>query len=500
MIHAGIQKYKEDDNYRDALIQAGIQKYQEDENYRDTLIEYGIHKYQEDEDYRKALYQSGIEKYKDDNEYREKLKQASIHKYEADANHKEHVKQASVHKYEVDVNHKEHVKQASIYKLEAYDRNQDFGGQEDLGEDFSMSLPELSKYKDMNTETEFVDFKMGAVETYLEQMDKSLDCDASNLYKEKISKKKLALRDYKLFTKSKRFKGSPIKACDLSVSAVRASNVNFDPRPRASQNTSNYQDYFRNICLNHKYGSTLPIVQLYPPANIYGVVTDHDYFEFHPEDKWLSENCISTITDEEISKIESFTSGQAKNPRICKATERTDFEKLARSMTEIVDLKTAPILHGQKYEKSALSKYEQDFGRSPVNCGIYVSKSHPFIAASPDGIINDTVVEVKCPFVAKDKMISPKTIPFLLYNDGKLMLNESHNYYYQVQGQMFCTNLKNCHFVVFTLQEVQYIHIKRDDIFIQNMVEKLEDFYKTYFRKAILQKFLYKDYDKYSFE
>ncbi|CAC5380560.1 unnamed protein product [Mytilus coruscus] len=98
LIQAGIQKYKEDENYRDALIQAGIQKYQEDENYRDTLIEYGIHKYQEDEDYRKALKQSGIEKYKDDNEYREKLKQASIHKYEVDANHKENVKQASIHK------------------------------------------------------------------------------------------------------------------------------------------------------------------------------------------------------------------------------------------------------------------------------------------------------------------------------------------------------------------------------------------------------------------
>lgn len=452
--------------------------------------------------------------------------------------------------------------------MEAYDRNQDFGGQEDLGEDFLMSLPELYKYKDMNTETEFVDFRMGAVETYLEQMDKSLDCDATNLYKEKFLKyirlatennmfyvksecraqmkksvtynvdvsidcssltalyffssngeivtEETCTQRLQTFHKSKRFKGSPIKACDLSVSVVRASNVNFDPRPRALQNTSNYQDYFRNICLSHKYGLTLPIVQLYPPANIYGVITDHDYFEFHPEDKWLRDNCISTITDEEISKIESFTSGQAKNPRwkeerckrsqsssfgrICKATDRTNFEKLARSMTEIVNLKTAPILHGQKYEKSALSKYEQDYGRSPLNCGIYVSKSHPFIAASPDGIINDTVVEIKSPFVAKDKMISPKTIPFLLYNDGKLMLNESHNYYYQVQGQMFCTNLKTCHFVVFTLQEVQYIHIKRDDIFIQYMVEKLEDFYKTYFRNAILQKFLYKDYDKYSFE
>ncbi|CAC5390637.1 unnamed protein product [Mytilus coruscus] len=161
-------------------------------------------------------------------------------------------------------------------------------------------------------------------------------------------------------------------------------------------------------------------------------------------------------------------------------------------MTEIVDLKTALILHGQKYEKSALSKYEHDFGRSPVNCGINVSKSHPFIAAFPDGIINDTVVEVKCPFVANDKMISPKTIPFLLYNDGKLMLNESHNYYYQVQGQMFCTNLKNCHFVVFTLQEVQYIHIKRDDIFIQNMVEKLEDFIKLISERLFFKNFCIK--------
>lgn len=477
--------------------------------------------------------------------------------------------------------------------MEAYDRNHDFGGQEDLGEDFSMSLPALPKYKDINNATEFFEFKMGAIETYLEQMDKRLDCDATNLYKEKFLKyirlasennmfyvksecraqmKKsvtynvdvsidcdgsicesqcecavgmgpnahckhvccvfLALHNFssngeilteetctqrlQTFHKSKRFKGSPIKACDLSIAVVKASNVNFDPRPREFQNTANYQDYFRNICLNHKAGSTLPIIQLFPPANIYGIVTDHDYFEYHPEDHWLSENNISTISDEQISKIESVTSGQVKNPRwkeerckrlqsssfgrICKATERTDFEKLARSLTVITDFKTAATSHGHKYEKIALDKYVQHFGRAPVDCGICVSRSHPFIAASPDGILSDKVVEVKCPFVAKDKMITPQTIPFLSYKDGKLVLNESHNYYYQVQGQMFCTNLTNCHFVVYTLKDIQYIQIGRDDNFIQSMVEKLELFYKTYFRKAVLQKYLYKDYDRYSFE
>ncbi|CAG2254349.1 unnamed protein product [Mytilus edulis] len=98
---------------------SSIQKYQEDENYRDTLIDYGIHKYQEDEDYRKALIQSGIEKYKDDNEYREKLKQASIHKYEADVNHKEHVKQASIQKYANDDAHRIKIKQQTSVRRES---------------------------------------------------------------------------------------------------------------------------------------------------------------------------------------------------------------------------------------------------------------------------------------------------------------------------------------------------------------------------------------------
>lgn len=74
--------------------------------------------------------------------------------------------------------------------------------------------------------------------------------------------------------------------------------------------------------------------------------------------------------------------------RICKATDRTDFDKLAYSFTVTTNLKTPAILHGQKYETVALSKYEEHFGRVPIKCGIFVSKTHPFIAASPDEIIH----------------------------------------------------------------------------------------------------------------
>jgi hypothetical protein len=39
-----------------------------------------------------------------------------------------------------------------------------------------------------------------------------------------------------------------------------------------------------------------------------------------------------------------------------------------------------------------------------------------------------------------------------------------------------------------------------DDIFINNMVKKLQEFYEKYFKSAVLQRLFYKDYSKYSFE
>lgn len=43
-----------------------------------------------------------------------------------------------------------------------------------------------------------------------------------------------------------------------------------------------------------------------------------------------------------------------------------------------------------------------------------MSKTLPFLGASPDRVVNDDVIcEVKCPFSAKDKDISPVTVPYL---------------------------------------------------------------------------------------
>jgi hypothetical protein len=42
-----------------------------------------------------------------------------------------------------------------------------FGNQDEVGEEYSMVLPDSSLYKDFNSETDFVDLKMENIEVYL---------------------------------------------------------------------------------------------------------------------------------------------------------------------------------------------------------------------------------------------------------------------------------------------------------------------------------------------
>jgi len=85
-----------------------------------------------------------------------------------------------------------------------------------------------------------------------------------------------------------------------------------------------------------------------------------------------------------------------------------------------------------------------------LESGFVISHSHPYLGASPDGLVGDDIVlEVKCPYVVRDKCITPKTVPFL--DEGGLKCN--HQYYYQVQGQLSCTERSVAHFCVYTFQD-----------------------------------------------
>ncbi|XP_052072779.1 uncharacterized protein LOC127710859 [Mytilus californianus] len=251
----------------------------------------------------------------------------------------------------------------------------------------------------------------------------------------------------------------------------------------------------------------MPINQLFEPCNIRALAHDHDYLQKCPEDIFLNQFGLITMNDEHISRNEQQTRGQQANKqwhierqkrlqssnfgRICKLTDRSDPEKVALEIIDPKIFKSKATEYGKRYENIAIKEYERETECSVTDCGIFVSKHLPFLGSSPDGVVSDKViVEVKCPFSARDKIVSASTVPYLSITDDILHLNHNHNYYYQVQGQLYCSNRLYCDFIVYTLCDSKCFRIMKDDAFIAQMLSKLHEFYTRYFKPAILKKIL----------
>lgn len=62
--------------------------------------------------------------------------------------------------------------------------------------------------------------------------------------------------------------------------------------------------------------------------------------------------------------------------------------------------------------------------------------------------------------------------------DGSIHLKKTHNYYYQVQGQMAVVDLRWCDFVVWTLDDIFVERINFDEAFWKNQCyPQLHSFY-----------------------
>ena len=321
------------------------------------------------------------------------------------------------------------------------------------------------------------------------------------------------------FHQVKKYTGSPVKMQDLNLRRDGALQhlKDFDPRPQSLRKRQEYPHHFRKTWLNSR-APDIPIRHLYPPANIYAINNDHDYLLLSPEDCFLKEISVTHIDQGTADRIEKNTRGQSKNKlwhqertkrihssnfgRICTATKRTDFDKLAESLTSVNNFYSGATSHGKKYESIAIQDYVTKTGNSVEQVGIFVSPTEPYLACSPDGIIkneSDGLIEVKCPFTAKDREISPITVPYLYENNKKLTLQESHPYHYQIQGALFCTGKKWCDLIVWTKKDMKIVKVAVDDTFVSDMRMKLSDFFKDHFRKAVLSKYFYMNTEKYAF-
>jgi hypothetical protein len=114
------------------------------------------------------------------------------------------------------------------------------------------------------------------------------------------------------------------------------------------------------------------------------------------------------------------------------------------------------VRYGIECEHFAKTKSEQLTGFKIQESVLFIYYHLPFLAASPDGLIdNNGIIEIKCPSTIKEltpkEAIESRKLKFAtLDSQGNLQLKQSHNYYFQVMGQLKITQRLFCCFIIWS--------------------------------------------------
>lgn len=140
---------------------------------------------------------------------------------------------------------------------------------------------------------------------------------------------------------------------------------------------------------------------------------------------------------------------------------------------------------GINNEANAIRKFTEATGLEVIPCGIFLHTSG-IIGASPDGLVNeDAIIEVKCPFrlrnaTAEEVIMDPKYC-----FRGTSELDKNHEYYHQIQGQLFLTNRSLCYLVIWTTVDVIICLVQADPQWANN-IQTLYSFYYNVFLDKLL--------------
>ncbi|KAK3924241.1 Exonuclease [Frankliniella fusca] len=170
---------------------------------------------------------------------------------------------------------------------------------------------------------------------------------------------------------------------------------------------------------------------------------------------------------------------------------RKPFKSLMKHFLEISSVPAAPmnnkrppkpgsgvhaLLWGQDNEGPAIEQFQSKTGLK-VNRynGLWLHSSGK-IGASPDGLIGrNAIVEVKCPYKIKDGNTVNESIHIM----GKWVVNEDHEYFHQIQGQLYMTKRSLCYLIIYISKDLEYIEIPLKDSWADN-IPKLITFYDKY--------------------
>ena len=227
-----------------------------------------------------------------------------------------------------------------------------------------------------------------------------------------------------------------------------------------------------------------------------------------------------TVTKQQVTNLEMATKNQAVSPlwyqhRMGRVTASKAHSVLTRRETTCPDNLVKRIVGYTSYDLSKKEsvkwgidnedecrvEYQKHQSLSHINftcnlSGFVVNTNHPFLGASPDGIINCQccgrgTVEIKCPFKHRNVTVQEAAATdkdFCI--SSSLSLKSNHKYYTQVQFQMYITKCQYCDFVVFTkckpAPSMVIIRLCIDVDFCKNLIAKCEHFVKNFIIKELV--------------
>ncbi|KAJ3618935.1 hypothetical protein MTP99_005733 [Tenebrio molitor] len=231
------------------------------------------------------------------------------------------------------------------------------------------------------------------------------------------------------------------------------------------------------------------------------ILSSEDYLVSVDKNTYLLQQLA--LSQETIIDVASLTTGQATNENwlvvrknrltaskfglVLAAYKRQRFPpSLYKSLMEGYDLDgIRAVQWGKENEETAINLFTAATNLEVQRTGLWLHECG-FLGASPDGLLEDAVIEVKCPYKyrnvsMREKLRTDKS--YIIYKDpttDQTHVNEKHAYWHQIQRQMHITGRSKCYLVIWTPQECEIVQVPKVDTWAEN-IQLLQDFYLNKF-------------------
>lgn len=110
------------------------------------------------------------------------------------------------------------------------------------------------------------------------------------------------------------------------------------------------------------------------------------------------------------------------------------------------------------------------------------------------GLGKIAIVEVKCPYKHRNSTVAQacqdSDFCLAINSSDQPVLKQSHDYYFQIIGQLAITGAEYCDFIVWTLVDIHIERIFIDPVLWKEMTDKLNHYYHTELGPEIVHRML----------